>query len=352
MANAYTYTYDTQIVSRAPVDKIPGYIVSIKGSFTKDFSTGIDGLYDINMNVNGFNFRYGTYGAEGNRGGQIYHLITLYGNPGDFYVYEAPKIRLVFRDPGEISSTDLLYTGPITDFRTSPPYTEYGSIQGGGRPVAVTATTVCFCTGSLIRTARGEVAVEDLRIGDHAVTASGALRSAIWIGHRDLDGRGRALPTSQQPVHIRGGAFGTGVPTRDLRLSPGHPVLVGANESGAGGHLVPIMCLINGTTVARDPVSSVTYWHVELDAHDILLAEGLAAESYYDMGSRRWFEGENGPLVDPDFVPAGEHGRCRPVAVDGPVVEAERARLSVVFSTALSAECAWDEAERFAWVAR
>lgn len=155
----------------------------------------------------------------------------------------------------------------------------------------------------------------------------------------------------QQPVRIRAGAFGPGLPVRDLRLSPGHPVLVGADADGAGGQLVPVMSLINGTTIAREPVTSITYWHVELDSHDILLAEGLAAESYYDMGSRGWFAGENGPLVDPDFVPAGENGRCRPVAVEGPVVEAERARLSGVFAAALGAACAWDEAERFAWIA-
>jgi hypothetical protein len=152
-------------------------------------------------------------------------------------------------------------------------------------------------------------------------------------------------------IRIRTNAFGPGLPARDLPLSPGHPVLVGAYADCAGGHLVPVMCLINGTTIAREPVSSVTYWHVELDSHDVLLAEGLPAESYYDMGSRPWFSGVNGPLVDSDFVPAGEHGRCRPVAVDGPVIEAERARLSGVFATSLDAACAWDEAERLDWIA-
>lgn len=103
---------------------------------------------------------------------------------------------------------------------------------------------------------------------------------------------------------------------------------------------MPIMYLINFTTIAREPAATITYWHVELDSHDILLAEGLPAESYYDMGSRSWFSGANGPLVDPDFVPAGEYGRCRPVAVEGPVVEAERVRLSGVFAMLLDASCA------------
>ncbi|MEE7457395.1 hypothetical protein MPAR168_04850 [Methylorubrum populi] len=203
----------------------------------------------------------------------------------------------------------------------------------------------CFTTGTLIRTARGEVAVEDLRVGDLAVTASGLLRPITWIGNRDLDGEGTALPHDQQPVRIRAGAFGPGLPARDLRLSHGHPVLVGADVNGEGGALVPVMCLINGTTIVREPATQVTYWHIELDAHDILLAEGLAAESYYDMGSRVWFAGADGPLTDPDFVPAGAYGRCRPVAVDGAPVEAERRRLDAVFAAELDGHGAWTDGQ-------
>ncbi|MCP1557101.1 UNVERIFIED_ORG: hypothetical protein M2438_001174 [Methylobacterium sp. SuP10 SLI 274] len=56
-------------------------------------------------------------------------------------------------------------------------------------------------------------------------------------------------------------------------------MLVGPDTNREGGVLVPVMCLINGNTIVREPATQVTYWHIELDAHDILLAEGLAAES-------------------------------------------------------------------------
>ncbi|APX88058.1 hypothetical protein BV511_07675 [Methylorubrum extorquens] len=203
---------------------------------------------------------------------------------------------------------------------------------------------MCFSTGTLIRTARGEVAVEDLIVGDLAVTASGTLRPITWIGNRALDAKGEALPHNEQPIRVRAGAFGPGLPARDLRLSHGHPVLVGADANGEGGVLVPVMCLINGTTIAREPVASITYWHVELDAHDILLAEGLPAESYLDGGDRAFFvEASDHALHNPDFVPTGWNGRCRPVAVDGPVVEAQRMRLDAVFAGALSEQCSWGE---------
>ena len=200
---------------------------------------------------------------------------------------------------------------------------------------------ICFATGTRIRTERGEVAVEDLRVGDQALTVAGGSRPIRWIGSRSLDGQGRPLPHNQQPIRIRTGAFGDGLPARDLYLSPGHPVLVGAEADGSGGLLVPVMCLVNGISVARIPVEAVTYWHVELDAHDILFAENLGAESYLDLGSRPWFAGSDEPLHDPDGMAADSTARCRPVLVEGPVVEAERSRLDSVFSAELVQSCAW-----------
>ncbi|MCJ2080523.1 Hint domain-containing protein, partial [Methylobacterium sp. J-090] len=207
---------------------------------------------------------------------------------------------------------------------------------------------LCFVAGTRILTARGEVAVEDLRVGDSAITASGRRRTVTWTGHRHL-GTERPMPADQAPVRIRAGAFGHGLPTRDLLLSPGHPVLVGADADGQDGVLVPVMYLVNGTTIARTGAKRVTYWHVELDAHDILLAEGLPAESFLDIGCRPFFaEASDHALHNPDFVPPGLSGRCRPVAVDGPLVEAERDRLGAVFAQTLADECAWGaDAHRF-----
>jgi hypothetical protein len=203
------------------------------------------------------------------------------------------------------------------------------------------AFVLCFASGTRILTTRGEVAVEDLQVGDCAVTASGDRRAVIWTGHRRL-GAEPVLPVDQAPIRIRAGAFGHGLPTRDLFLSPGHPVLVGADAEARGGVLVPVMHLVNGTTIARTSTASVTYWHVELDTHDILLAEGLAAESFLDFGCRPFFEeASDHELHNPDFVPPGLSARCRPVACDGPLVETERARLGAVFAQTLVDDCAW-----------
>jgi hypothetical protein len=155
-------------------------------------------------------------------------------------------------------------------------------------PLAVTdATTVvadaaCYCTGTRILAERGEIAVEDLRVGENVVTASGALRPIRWIGWREIDLSRHRDPAAVWPVRIMAGAFDQASPRRDLWLSPEHAVFVEAR-------LIPIGQLVNGATIAQQRVDRVAYWHVELESHDVLLAEGLPAESYLDCGNRNQF---------------------------------------------------------------
>ena len=216
--------------------------------------------------------------------------------------------------------------------------------QGNGL-VTISPGVLCFASGTRLAIAGGTAVVDDLAVGDVVVTVSGARLAVRWLGHRTIDCHTHSHPHEVRPVRIAAHAFGGSRPARDLFLSPGHPVLVGADADGAGGHLVPIMCLINGTTIERVAVDKITYWHVELDEHDILLAEGLPAESYIDLGSRPWFSGADGALYDPDMALPGMPGRCRPVAVDGPIVEAERRRLDGVFAVRLAGACSWPDKE-------
>ena len=109
------------------------------------------------------------------------------------------------------------------DGNVAPAYMVSSDGNGG---TFVTAAAVCFAAGTQIRTARGDVAVEHLAVGDLVTTASGTARLVVWLGHRMVE-----RPREDAcPVRIRGGAFGANLPERDLLLSPGHPVLVGADE--------------------------------------------------------------------------------------------------------------------------
>jgi hypothetical protein len=185
-----------------------------------------------------------------------------------------------------------------------------------------TSQPVCFTTGTLIRTTRGEVAVEDLAVGDLAVTVSGEARPIKWVGHKRV-----VHPTmAHLPVRVVAGAFGDNLPVRDLMLSPGHAVCVDVMDAV----FVPVGELINGATIAQVEVAEVTYWHVELESHDVLLAERLPCESYMDAGNREWFGRDYGRLqaIDPERIAESLTRYARPFVNRGPLVEAIRQRLA------------------------
>jgi hypothetical protein len=152
----------------------------------------------------------------------------------------------------------------------------------------------------------------------------------VWTGHRTIEVAPHPRPQDVRPVRISAGAFGEGAPMRDLVLSPDHAVFVdGDADGGASGVLVPVRYLVNGATITPLPVRHVTYWHVELPAHDVLLAEGLPAESYLDTGNRHAFEG-GGPVValHPEFALGRWAAEgCAPLVTAGPALAAVRARL-------------------------
>jgi hypothetical protein len=183
-------------------------------------------------------------------------------------------------------------------------------------------TLACFAAGTHIATAAGEVVVEALREGEPVVTAFGECVPVRWIGHRHIDITRQPRPQDLWPVRVHAAAFGPDLPHRDLLLSPDHAVFV-------DGVLVPIRYLINGATIVQEPADSVTYWHVELPEHDVLLAEGLPVESYLDTGNRAAFvNGGDVVAAHPDFSRRvwQEKGRA-PLLVEGPVLAAQQARL-------------------------
>ncbi len=143
--------------------------------------------------------------------------------------------------------------------------------------------TPCFAAGTEILNVRGSIPVEQLCAGDVAVSGEGSLLPIRWVGHRSVDCCRHPRPWDVRPVRIEAGAFGKAQPRRTLRLSPDHAVYV-------DGMLVPVRHLLNGVTIAQEDIDAVVYWHVELERHAVVLAEGLPAESYLDTGNRHAFD--------------------------------------------------------------
>lgn len=178
----------------------------------------------------------------------------------------------------------------------------------------------CYCTHTLILTSGGEVPVEALSVGDLVVTASGEHRPIRWIGHRQLDVVCHPWPDAVLPVRIRAGVVTPGIPVRDLLVSPGHAAAIESVLVKAGR-------LVNGATILHESVERVTYWHIELDSHDLLVADGMPAESYVDCGNRHAFD-NGGPIValHPEFDALDAHATqsCLPLVDGGPALAAIR----------------------------
>ena len=184
----------------------------------------------------------------------------------------------------------------------------------------------CFTTGALIRCVRDgaevDVAVERLAIGDTVVTASGAHRPVRWIGTRSYAARFVRNNPALLPIRFQAGCLADGVPARDLRVSPKHALFL-------DGVLIPAECLVNGATIIKeDEAHDFTYWHVELDSHDVLVAEGAPAESYLDDHNRGIFHNAHSfQALYPDACRT-EPAYCAPRVEHGYALQRVRRRLA------------------------
>ena len=242
--------------------------------------------------------------------------IALPGSDVISVSYGASSI-VVVTNLGTTDFTDVSFSG------TAPTGYSVSTDPTGLERIAFTA---CYAAGTRILTAEGEVAIELLVPGNRVIAASGGERDVIWTGHRKVDLLHHPCPCDVMPVRVRAHAFAPNQPSRDLILSPDHAVY-------AEGRLVPIRHLLNGTSVVQEAAEHVTWWHVELPAHDIVLADGLPAESYLDTGNRRSFVNGNGTIdPQPGLIRTAEqawaNSACAPLAEDGAVVAIVRERLA------------------------
>jgi autotransporter passenger strand-loop-strand repeat protein len=186
-------------------------------------------------------------------------------------------------------------------------------------------TNPCFAAGTCIATSRGETRVEDLNVGDEVISLHAGAAPIIWIGHRKVNCRRHPKPEQVWPVRVAAGAFGPDLPSRDLWLSPDHAVY-------ENGSLIPVRELINGSTIEQVALDEITYYHIELRHHDIVLAEGLPVETYLDTGNRENFAGRQGDIaLHPNFAAlVWDASACAPLVLTGPALKKARRRISLI----------------------
>jgi hypothetical protein len=136
---------------------------------------------------------------------------------------------------------------------------------------------VCFCRGTMINTDLGEVAIENLRTGDMVETLDCGYLPIRWIGSSLTVGTGK-----NAPIRFRKNALGN---KQDLWLSPQHRVLLSDWRAelmfGSTEVIVTAKSLINDTTIQKVESGVVEYFHILLDSHELIFAEGIPAETLF-----------------------------------------------------------------------
>jgi len=170
--------------------------------------------------------------------------------------------------------------GEAIDFRADGMADRVGAKVGGA--------PICLLRGTLVRTPEGDRPVEDLGIGDGVVTASGETKPVRWIGRqRFRRAKGHAWVARVLPVRIARGILDGAAPARDLYVSQAHAILL-------DGRLVPAGSLVNGRTVVIEraaDIATLDYFNIELDSHDVILAEGAPVETFLSAnGNREMFD--------------------------------------------------------------
>ena len=182
--------------------------------------------------------------------------------------------------------------GPGTESGHIEFFDEHGNISGRTNYSEIEQIIMCFTPGTMIATDKGEVAVESLKPGMRVFTRDNGLQKLRWAGRRDLTRAELAARPEFNPVLIRQGALGRGLPDRDMLVSPNHRMLITSDLAAvmfddrevlvAAKHLT----MMDGVDVVE--ADSVSYIHLMFDHHEVILGDGTWTESFQpgDMSLR------------------------------------------------------------------
>ena len=142
----------------------------------------------------------------------------------------------------------------------------------------------CFLRGTRILTPLGEIPVEDLAIGSVVETLDGPL-PVKWVGRQTFKRHSPSWHWSVAPIRIARFALTDEYPRRDLYLSPKHCLFI-------DGYLIAVEWLVNGRSIALATMHDrevIDYFHLELESHEVIFAEGAPAETLQVTNDREDF---------------------------------------------------------------
>jgi len=249
-----------------------------------------DGNFDDNDNqrLDGDQIIDGTTYGDGTKVEAEYRIIL---EDEDGNRYEAIAYNVNNSSPAYATNEGLAFVGPPQGW--PPQGVELTVVEVSEGPGSLGQDPIpqddlvipCFTPGSLIDTPSGQRAVEDLQVGDPVMTLDGGTQPIRWIGRVTLSAAQLRADPSLRPVRICKGALGPGRPVRDMLLSPQHRLLVSGGRAelmfGEPDLLAAARHLVNGRSIrVAHEVETITYIHFMFDSHQVVFADGLAAESF------------------------------------------------------------------------
>lgn len=244
--------------------------------------------------------------------------VTINPVSGDYFVDEGGNVFIITDGPlnadnltvsGSVTTTTLgtpvnvpLLNVSLTQFVANNPLLVPGGVNGLLNTVVTTQdpdpdatlvidpddinALVCFAAGTSILTDRGDVLVENLKVGDNVTTKDNGNVPISWIGSRKVTSELLAAFPNFRPIRISAGALGEGLPIKDLMVSPQHRMLIRSKIAqkmfGSIEVLVAAKQLlqVDGIDIVDD-MDSVEYFHFMCDRHEIVIANGAETESMF-----------------------------------------------------------------------
>ena len=209
---------------------------------------------------------------------------TFYVTAGNHYIVGGENA-----DDSDIDVLDLSGAGNYTVEYTGP---ESGFIYFLNNQGHVYRTTefkeieriICFTPGTGIATMQGQCPVEDLRVGDRVFTRDNGAQKIRWIGRKKITLGAGTLSQKLQPILIRSGALGHGLPDRDILVSPNHRMLLTSKRAqlyfGESEVLVAAKHLVGRPGFEHWVTAQIEYVHFLCDHHEIVLANGAWSETF------------------------------------------------------------------------
>ena len=176
-------------------------------------------------------------------------------------------------DNGDVAE---IYALPLAPIKPRTGYSLVGYDHQAARQKFADVACVSFTRGTHITLSSGaQKPVEELQVGDLLLTRDDGVQELRWIGQSTHRAVGEFAP-----IRIRAGALHN---ENDLLVSPDHRLFIyqRSDALGAGRHevLVRARHLVNGDSVVVEEGGFVEYFQLLFDAHQIIYAEGIAAET-------------------------------------------------------------------------